>query len=681
MSPAEVRIGPWKVVPELNVLEREGMRRRIEPRLMHLLGVLVESRGQVVSRARLIEAAWADVVASDETLTQAISGLRAALEDSPRQPRYLETIPKRGYRLLPEPTPSVSSTPRRRPHRMTSVAAGFLLISLLGIGYWYGLTLPRHGSAHALPELRPLTSMPGRETEPALSTDGRLAYVARDSGAASDGEFKVWLMPADGGTATRLTANRGWESSPAWSSDARRLAFVLQASGRCEIIIAEPRGLQRTASACRPDSYPQIAWVPGGQELLISEADSRGVAALWILDLRSGARRRLTTPPDGGGDRFPTVAPDGRTVAFARMGNMEGSDLWTAEIATGSTTRLTHDHAPIRGTSWMSPGRIVFASRRGGEFSLWAVDAGGGSPQSLHVPATPSVRPAAGRARLVFEQQHFDSDIIEVPVDDGAARQGRRHSISSTRWDDEPRISPDGSRIAFVSERSGSRQLWVRGTDGAIRQLTRLPKGDVRSIRWSPSGDAIAFAASAGGSSDIWLVSPDGGNPERLTLEAWTDVAPAWSIDGRSVFFVSDRGGWGIFRKSVGDQTPASRVNAIPAAAMFDSPRGLLFTRADRDGLWLAGQHEPELLAPDLLRGDFTGWELRGSTVWYVSRAAPEPKLMSFNLSSGAVRAHDAAPARADDLGLTVDAAGEVALFAVADRNESDLLLAAIPSR
>jgi len=93
-------IGDWLVVPILNRLSRDGETVQIELKLMEVLVHLAGRAGELVSKRELIDAVWNVEVISDGTLTRAIALLRKALGDNARSPRYIETIPKRGYRFI-----------------------------------------------------------------------------------------------------------------------------------------------------------------------------------------------------------------------------------------------------------------------------------------------------------------------------------------------------------------------------------------------------------------------------------------------------------------------------------------------------------------------------------------------------------------------------------------------------
>ena len=124
---------------------------------------------------------------------------------------------------------------------------------------------------------------------------------------------------------------------------------------------------------------------------------------------------------------------------------------------------------------------------------------------------------------------------------DGTGLKQLTNLINEGDYNINPTWSPDGKRIAFVSERDGGREIYVMNTDGSLQ--TRLTKGlgNADSPAWSPDGSQIAFVSRRDGRDQIYLMKPDGSNQTKLINSDAFDGNPSWSPDSSSIAF--DRGG------------------------------------------------------------------------------------------------------------------------------------------
>ncbi len=139
-------LGEWRVHADTNEVIRPGERVRLEPKVMDVLVLLLRNRGRVVPRSEFLDAVWPGVVVGDEALSQAVIKLRRALRDDARSPRYIETIPKRGYRLIAE------CGDGRQPEAMPAVASHRRLAALGAVAALSALALHgaiRDDAAHA----------------------------------------------------------------------------------------------------------------------------------------------------------------------------------------------------------------------------------------------------------------------------------------------------------------------------------------------------------------------------------------------------------------------------------------------------------------------------------------------------------------------------------------------------
>jgi DNA-binding winged helix-turn-helix (wHTH) protein len=128
-----LRIGGWTFLPDLHLLQRDGVERRLEPKQAEVLAVLAADPGAVLSKRRLLDAVWRDLHVTEEVLTNAVYELRRALGDSARQPRYIQTIPRRGYRLVAAvASQAAPTTSTVRPRRGLAAAAA-AAVATLGI--------------------------------------------------------------------------------------------------------------------------------------------------------------------------------------------------------------------------------------------------------------------------------------------------------------------------------------------------------------------------------------------------------------------------------------------------------------------------------------------------------------------------------------------------------------------
>jgi Tol biopolymer transport system component len=182
------------------------------------------------------------------------------------------------------------------------------------------------------------------------------------------------------------------------------------------------------------------------------------------------------------------------------------------------------------------------------------------------LPNIRAIRPSVARsgAGVVYQNMLINASIWELPTPSSPSREPSGDPtfpvIASTAFDTDMQFSPDGTRIAFASERSGHSEIWVSNRDGSqANKLTSFAGGGrvrrVGSPAWSADGKLIAFdtQGTTTGKWNLHIVAADGGGPAKaLTSDAFNDVGPSWSIDGQWIYFGSDRtraGDWQIWKK------------------------------------------------------------------------------------------------------------------------------------
>ena len=711
------RVGEWLAEPMANRLTSGDTVRRLEPKVMEVLACMAARPGETVTKEAFMAEVWTGTIVTDDVLARCISELRKALGDKARNPTYVETLRKRGYALIApvvhdvDPDAPVEEAPPgasgdggaappgltlRRPQTPTRVRPATALVwaGIAAVVIGVGATLAYRAGQDGVRPLaaRPVTSYPGDERDPALSPDGAQIAFAWDGGAegAAEGgrQFDLYVQPTEGGAPVRLTSHPADERSPAWSPDGQRLAFVrCGLGGDCGVFVVDAGGGAGQALPI-PDglAIQNLVWSPDGETLAFSARRGRqGAYSLHLLPLGEGRVQRLTAPASTyPGDLDPAFSPDGQRLAFVRTALDGRQDVAIATVRGGRVRRLAREQRGITGLDWTADGReVVYAATRDGAAGLWRVGLDGTAPRWVALGsgevASPSVTAAGG---LAFARQQVRSQIVEVGPDGGA-----RPLLPSTQDDRQPAVTPSGDRIAFVSTRSGSHEVWTARPDGsAARRLTQIDGARVSGPKWSPDGRSLVVTARSQGNADVFLVLPDG-RTRALTSDPADDVAPAWSADGESVYFASNRGDrWQIYRvpTSGGEPAPVTVRGGVAAAATPDG--GLLVIRPDSRGVWalapgndgvprdVGARRIPANLSP----ADWANWTVVDGAIYALERRYDgSARVVRVDPETGARTVVATARDVPEDSGLAVFPGGTRVLLARQERADSDLFLAA----
>jgi Tol biopolymer transport system component len=468
---------------------------------------------------------------------------------------------------------------------------------LAGLG-WF---LSRSGSTSVPPLFSPvpLTSYPGTELSPTFSPDG--SQVAFSWNGEHQDNFDIYIKLIDRADAVRLTRDPARDSSPAWSPDGRNIAFVRDGT---IFLIPPVGGAERKVADVQAFD---IAWTPDGKSLVVSSGNISVKRRLILLTVDTSDVKELTAPSLTADllrplDVAPAVSPNGLELVFVRQNASVNAYLCLMPLAGGEPRRLTRDEGAILGVTWTADGReLVYGSAgpTGRAMALWrrSVETPADSPSKRVEGVEPDAfRPVISHsvsessARLAYVGFVFDTNIWVRETT--ASPPPARKLVPSTRPDTNPQFSPDGRRLAFRSEQSGSPQIWVANSDGSNPlQLTYFPFSSgsfINCPRWSPDGQTIIFTARSSlqnNDQDIYSVSADGGSLRRLTSAPSREGRASWSGDGRWIYFYSTRSGREEIWKMPAKGGEAIQLTTDGGHESFESPDGKLLYYVYFEGL------------------------------------------------------------------------------------------------
>ncbi len=515
-----------------------------------------------------------------------------------------------------EATPVTGAKPLRRRIWLAAVL-GVLVLVGAPLAYRYFKTEPKPAE---LPlNIVPFTSSAGEKGFAAFSPDGNA--IAYSWNGEKNDKPDIYVKLVGAGVPLRLTTDPGEDLSPAWSPDGRFIAFIrLSKVGDAYYLVPALGGPERKLA----DSYRKslefgnfLEWSPDGKFLVVADRMSpQDRLRLLLISTESGERKVVASPTDPF-VASPRFSPDGKALAFVAGPGFLAQDVYLVPVSGGEPKRLTFDKRTIRGLAWTTDGKgIIFASDRGGLYNLWRVPVSGGTPELVSAAGEDSYQPTVSRQgnRLAYLHERVNMNVWRTT---GPNWTGQRAAptklITSTRMQADVDLSPDGKKIAFASDRSGSWEIWTCGSDGANPvELTSFRAASSGTPRWSPDGKQIAFDSRKEGHADIYVMSADGGSARRLTTtEPFENDIPSWSRNGRWIYFSSDRTGTSQIWKVPAGGGNAVQVTKQGGDSAFESTdgRSLYYTKSHVPGVWkmpVDGGEEARIL----MEGKFPDWAL-----------------------------------------------------------------------
>jgi len=494
----------------------------------------------------------------------------------------------------------VRRAPRQANLRLTLAAALICVAAAILITRWAETrrTTPN-------PPLRALTSHEGLTFQPALSRDGRLLAYSSDRGGS--GDLDIWLQQVSGGSPLRLTDNPADDVEPTFSPDGTMLAY--RAEGEVDGIYLMPAlGGKRTLLA-RGGYRPRFS--PDGARIAYWTGERTFRAAkIFIVSSRGGDP--VPFMPDFHYAAYPIWSPDGSHIAFvgsrsemAREGsNRDDWDWWVAPVSGGLAVRTSaskmfeqqglrppesgRSHHRIEPECWTASGYLVFAARSGDHTNIWRLRVShgnwqvAGSAERLTFGAgredSPSV---AADGSLVFSVLTHKSDVWGLPIHaDTAESRGPLARLTSGEGNYYvPVASRAGDRLAFLSDRAGNNDAWVKDLKTGQESALTATRLDETSPILSPDGSRVAFGYSPPLSEAIFLVPFAGGKPTQLCADC--GEPRNWLPDSRGLLYqkLSAKG-----NSLIG----VLELNGHAAPLVQSSESSLFSPSVSRDGGWMA---------------------------------------------------------------------------------------------
>ena len=670
-APQILQFGVFEVDLAQGELRKHGRKIKLQERPFQLLAALLERPGQVVTRDELVRRLWNDTLVDfDNGLNIAAKKIREALDDDATTPRYVETLPRRGYRFIapvqsrnmptaqpppasqpaPQPVPTIAP-PALPPHPLRRrivrlVALGVVLFFAVRI-YW----LSTQVRPARLLQVVQLTQTGQIELDHGVATDGtRVYFTQRDAGRWSLAQVSV-----ESGTPLPLPLPLEQPLSNPDILDISPDRSNLLVSSGSEAEVERPFWVVPTVGGS-PRRVGDVAghagaWSRDGSRIVFA----RGSALYTVASDGTDFRKLLDTPgtpysirwaPPSRADvlRFSMLGPGlGPRVLWEVSANGTGLHPLPPDWTSGAAEPDGDDNG-----NWAANGKYyLFRALRGRVSSVYAMRAFRRFPRAFEgspvlIYSTPlefsSLAPHPDGKRVFFAAGQQRLELLRYDARHGQFAQFL--SAVQGRW---VGFSNDGQWIVYVTAPDDI--LWRSRPDGSQRlQLTSPPMRAFRP-RWSPDGAHIVFSGGpAGHASRIYVVASAGGAPEPVTDAPPIDADASWSADGNSLVFArrlppgaSGQPGLYLIDRQTRQAAflPGSETLAQPAW----SPDGRYIAATNQAGTQILLLHLDTRQWTPLASGDGLGapfWSRDGKYVYYQETLAPEQPI--FRAATGSAR-------------------------------------------
>jgi Tol biopolymer transport system component/DNA-binding winged helix-turn-helix (wHTH) protein len=557
------RFSDFTIDIEQKVLLRGGKPIPMAPKVFETLLALVENHGRIVLKEELMKRLWPDTFVEESNLTFNIQQLRKSLGDNAREPLYVETIPRRGYRFIAEVKPLAT------PIAPVQIKTG-------------DKPVPR---ATVLTKAGVITVL----AVVGVAIAGLVYWNSARSGGKSSSEINAKDSPGNRLKLVELTAT-GQSHHVAISPDGKYVAYTRLSQNSVEIWVRQLAS-NTNVELLTADRIAGLGFDKSGESLLFVKGDP---SALYRVSLIGGVPTKLIDDLEG---KF-AVSPDGSLVAFIReVVNRDGQREFSLNIADSDgrneRTLLVRTHpgkldVPI----WSSDGQSIICAHGNSaagsqDVSLIAVNVNTGEKKDLSLFKFFLIKKMdwlPDRSGLIISARKsagFDNQLFRVSY---PAMEVTQITEGLTSYSD---ISVAANAdVAAASQSVLESYIWI-GSSRDPQNLKKITQA-INNFCWTPDG-RIVYSTTASGTTDIWIMQRDGKEQKQLTVNAGLNGSPAISTSGQHVVFVSNRTGtFQIWRMNLdgSNQTQLTSGSAKNYPAISADGKWVLFNSTEDWHLW-----------------------------------------------------------------------------------------------
>jgi len=482
------KLGGWQFDPSDGRLKNVDNSVKLQPRLSLLLALFIANVDELLTREQLTEILWKNKIVNEDALSRCIAELRAALGDNRQNPKFIETIPKKGYRFI---YPLNDPIKKYKIPLFTAIPVIIVIVSLL---FFNGSSIPLSDGVlqKGLISAERLTTDGLLEYTPEISPDGKMTAFT----SQSNKRLVVKVVDNEGQLLHTIADDGDNMMSPSFSADSKSLTVAaMSKTAPCTIWHYDLVNKSRLniGECLLPNRSGIFSWSSDSQFLaFVAKGPISKVAAVWLFDRVEQKRTQLTFPHnDGYFDTRPRFSPNNKKVAFTR-GSQSIRNLVSVDLNNPSKVfQLTNQRNYISSFTWLKDNKhLLFDSDKRGDRNLWLINSDTKKETLLGARDAQFPSLSQDNSTLTFLDVRYKANIWSVNLSD--KKDQLLPLTRSIKYNNMPSFSPDGSKIAFTSNRQGKGAIWLYSlATNKQRKLFSVDGENLILPSWSPAGDKL----------------------------------------------------------------------------------------------------------------------------------------------------------------------------------------------
>lgn len=659
----------WKIqqfifCEKSQTLSDEHTTQILEPLSVEVLAYFCRNPNLMISRDLLIAEVWNGRIVTDNAVTRVITKLRKALADNSDSPRFIATFPKKGYKFvadvvqLEDQTKLQNTIPAEKKSlhllrtigfqpglvmpsavmpRAVILGAVILTAVVFGLFVWPWLSpnnqhLSANSTSNPSYRINALTRGVDRELHPAVSPDGRYLTYSTFNGNV----MRLFLKDLETEETVEIGNTNGWSGPAAWSDDGKQLAYLNTTNDTCQYYLLNVTKLvtseRKLIHNCPKGSYGKIIFSHDNNTLIYAETSGANLPfSIFKLNVNTGAVRRLPQPELmlGGNSQFD-LHPTENKLLISSPNSQQWLNIFSLDMTHDELHPLFELREYICCAIWDHTGKRVVIQGEYPAQELISFDLNGNNRMALfqvpHSVSSPARIPNS--KDYAYVGGALNRDIYYYALDG----QTSKIVIDSAMNDWLPIISPDKNNLAFISDRSGNEEIWVRQHGQTFeRKLTNYKDGrHYFDMQWSPDAKFIAGMTI----NEIHLTDTTSGEWRKLKIPHEEFACISWKDKDTLSFSIKKDGQWQLKHYNiVNDQLTSAPAEWQWVRHAFNNEDSLWVNQANK--IFYGENHQPLEIKPTrILQNRRLNLFKRGDSIFYTSTDSSDAQLIQLNVKT-----------------------------------------------